>query len=158
MRPWLKRTFIGLFGATVLFGGLAACSHGRHGMYGGGAMTEEDAAKFRTKMVDRVGKELQLDEAQKQRLTVLADKMREQRNALMGGPNDPRAEVQALVAGTKFDRERAQNLVTAKTDALRGKSPEVIAAAADFYDSLKPEQQLRVREFMAKRGGHGWRS
>jgi periplasmic protein CpxP/Spy len=157
MRSWIKRTFIGLFGATVLLGGLAACSHGRHGM-GGSAMTEEDATKFRTKMVDRVGKELQLDDAQKQRLTVLADKMREQRNALMGGPNDPRAEVQALVAGPKFDRERAQGLVTAKTDALRGKSPEVIAAAADFYDSLKPEQQLRVREFMAKRGGHGWRS
>ena len=156
MRPWLKRSFIGLFGATVLFGGLAACSHGRYGMHGG-QMTEEDAAQFRTKMVERVGKELKLDEAQKQRLTVLADKMHEQRNALMAGPNDPRTEVQALVAGAKFDRERAQSLVTAKTDALRGKSPEVIAAAADFYDNLKPEQQLRVREFMAQRR-HGWRS
>jgi hypothetical protein len=35
----------------------------------------------------------------------------------------------------------------------------VIAAMADFYDSLKPEQQAKVREFMARRGGrHGWRS
>jgi periplasmic protein CpxP/Spy len=155
MRPWLKRTFIGLFGATVLFGGLAACSHGRYGMHGG-AMSEEDAAQFRAKMVDRVGKELKLDEAQKQRLTALADKLREQRAALMSGANDPRAEVQALVAGPKFDRERAQGVVTAKTEALRGKSPEVIAAAADFYDSLNPEQQQKVRDFMARRG-HGWR-
>jgi periplasmic protein CpxP/Spy len=157
MRPWLKRTFIGLFGASVLVGGLAACSHGRHGGFGA-QMSEEDATKFRTKMVERVGKELNLDDAQKQRLTLLADKMREQRNALMAGPNDPRAEVQALVAGPTFDRERAQGIVTAKTDALRGKSPEVIAAAAEFYDSLKPEQQQKVRDFMARRGGHGWRS
>ncbi len=157
MRPWLKRTFIGLFGATVLVGGLAACSHGRYGMRDG-QMTEEDATKFRTKMVERVGKELNLDDAQKQRLTALADKLREQRLALMAGPNDPRAEIQSLVAGATFDRDKAQGIVTAKTEALRGKSPEVIAAAAEFYDSLKPEQQQKVRDFMAKRGGHGWRS
>jgi Spy/CpxP family protein refolding chaperone len=159
MRPWLKRTFIGLFGASVLVGGLAACSHGRHGGGFGAQMSEEDAAKFRTKMVERVGNELKLDDAQKQRLAALADKLREQRIALMAGPNDPRAEIQSLVAGTTFDRERAQGIVTAKTEALRGKSPEVIAAAAEFYDSLKPEQQQKVRDFMARRGGgHGWRS
>ena len=119
-------------------------------------MTEEDSAKFRAKMVERVGKELNLDEAQKQRLTALADKLREQRNVLMAGANDPRAEMQALIAGPTFDRDRAQGIVTAKTEALRGKSPEVIAAAAEFYDSLKPEQQQKVRDFMARRG-HGWR-
>jgi Spy/CpxP family protein refolding chaperone len=64
--------------------------------------------------------------------------------------------MQALIAGPKFERERAQSLVTTKTDALRSKSPEVIAAAADFFDSLKPEQQQKVREFLNKRRG-GWR-
>ena len=156
MRPWLKRTFIGLFGASVLIGSMVGCSHHRHGMHGG-QMSEEEATQFRTKMVERVGKELNLDEAQKQRLTVLADKLREQRQMLMAGPNDPRAEVQSLVAGTSFDRDKAQGLVNAKTEALRSKSPEVISAAADFYDSLKPEQQQKVRDFMARRGGRGWR-
>lgn len=155
MRPWLKRTFLGIFGASILVGGLAACSHGHHGRFGAN-MTEEDAAKFRTRMVDRVGKELNLDADQKQRLTALADKMREQRAALMGSGADPRAEIQALVAGPKFDRERAQAIVAAKTDSLRGKSPEVIAAAGEFYDSLKPDQQQKVRDFMARRG-FGWR-
>ena len=155
MRPWLKRTFLGIFGASILVGGLAACSHGHHGRFGAN-MTEEDAAKFRTRMVDRVGKELNLDAAQKERLTALADKMREQRAALMGSGADPRAEIQALVVGPKFDRERAQAIVAAKTESLRGKSPEVIAAAGEFYDSLKPEQQQKVRDFMARRG-FGWR-
>ena len=154
MRRWIKRTFIGLFGATVLFGSLAACSHQP---YGGGRhsqMTEEDAAKFRTRMVDRVASKLELDATQKQRLTTLADTLREQRKTLMGGTN-PRADVQALVAGDKFDRERAANLVNTKTELLRTQSPAVIAAAADFYDSLKPEQQAKVREFMQGRR-HGW--
>ena len=151
MRPWIKRTLIGVFGASILVGGLSACGH-HHG--GGWQMSESDSAKMRERMLERVGSKLDLDAAQKQRLTVLADKLKEQRVALVGNATDPRAEFQALVAGPKFERERAQSLVAAKTDALRSKSPEVIAAAADFFDSLKPEQQQKVREFMSKR--HGW--
>ena len=152
MRPWIKRTFIGLFSATVLLGGLTACGH-RH--QGGWQMSDADAQKMRERMIDRVSRELTLDDAQKQRLGVLADKLREQRLALVGNTTEPRAELQALVTGTTFDRARAQALVEAKTNAVRAKSPEVIAAMADFYDSLKPEQQQKVREFMAKR--RGWR-
>lgn len=156
MRLWLKRTFIGLFGASVLFGGLAACSHRHH--HGGTTMSEEEAAKFRERMVERVAGELKLDEAQKARLAVLALRLREQRQALMAGTPDPRAEVQNLVKDASFDRWRAQELVDAKLAAVRERSPQVIAAAADFYDGLRPEQQQRVRDFMARRGGRwGWR-
>lgn len=156
MRLWLKRTFVGLFGASVLFGGLAACSHRHH--HGGTAMSEEEATKFRERMVDRVAGELKLDEAQKARLNVLALRLREQRQALMAGTPDPRVEVQNLVKDASFDRWRAQELVNAKLAAVREQSPQVIAAAADFYDGLRPEQQQRVREFMARRGGRwGWR-
>jgi len=154
MKPWIKRTLIGLFGVSILTAGIAGCSH-RH--EGGWNVSAEDSAKFRAKMIERIGKELTLDDAQKQRLGALADALREQRTALVGTTTDPRAEVQALVAGPKFDRERAQSVVEAKTNALRSKSPEVIAAAADFYDSLNPEQQQKVRDFMSKGRGrwHG---
>lgn len=157
MKPWIKRALIGIFGASVLFGGLAACSHRHHYAHGWQAMSEEDAAKMKAKIVERVGSRLDLDEAQKAKLGVLADKLREQRNALVGNSTDPRAEVASLVAGASFDRAKANSLVEAKTGAITSKSPEVIAAMADFYDSLKPEQQAKVREFMAKRGHHGWR-
>ena len=154
MRPWIKRTLIGVFGASILVGGLSACGHHHHG--GGWQMSESDSAKMRERMLERVGSKLDLDAAQKQRLAVLADKLKEQRVALVGNTTDPRAEFQALVTGPKFERERAQSLVAAKTDALRSTSPEVIAAAADFFDSLKPEQQQKVRDFLNKR--RGWRS
>ncbi len=51
---------------------------------------------------------------------------------------------------------RAQALVEEKTGAIREKSPEVIAAFAGFYDTLKPEQQQKLRDYLAKRHG-GWR-
>lgn len=159
MKSWLKRTLVGALGASVLFGGLAACSHRDHRPYGWHAMSEADAAKMKTKVIERVGSRLDLDDAQKAKLGVLADKLREQRNALVGSTTDPRAEIQALVAGANFDRARAKTLIDSKTQAIAGRSPELIAALADFYDSLKPEQQAQVRDFLSKaRGHHGWRS
>jgi Spy/CpxP family protein refolding chaperone len=155
MKPWLRRTLIGIFGTSVLFGGIAACSHRGHGAHGWQATSEEDASRFKARMVERVGSKLDLDAAQKDKLGVLADKLREQRLALVAGTPDPRGELQALVAGTSFDRTRANALVQSKTDALRSKSPEVIAAAADFYDSLRPEQQAKVRGYLSQ-GRRGW--
>lgn len=155
MKPWIKRTLFGLFGASILVGGLTACGHRPHSF--GGTMSTEEAAEFRGKMVDRVAGKLDLNADQKQRLTVLADKMREQRIVLMGQSQDPRAEVKALVAGDKFDKARAQALIMEKTTALQSKSPEVIAALADFYDSLNPAQQQQVRDFMERRRGHWFR-
>ena len=153
MKPWIRRTLIGVFGASVLFGGLAACSHRHHGGDWQG-MSDEDAAKARARMIDRVGSRLDLDDAQKAKLGALADEVRAQRQALVGS-TDPRAEIQSLVAGNTFDRTKAKALVDAKTSVIQTKSPELIAAIGDFYDSLRPEQQQKVRDFMS-RGHHGW--
>ena len=151
MRLWIKRTLYGLFGATIVLGGITACGH--RGEHHGWNASTEDQAKFRGKMIDRVSDKLALNADQKAKLGVLADKLQEQRTALKGKTANPRAEVEALVAGEKFDRARAQALVSEKTAAISGKSPEVIAAAGDFYDSLTPAQQIKVREFMQHRGG-----
>jgi periplasmic protein CpxP/Spy len=150
MRLWIKRTLLGVFGATVLAGGLSACGGHRHGWN----MSEADTAEFRTKLVERAGKKLDLNDTQKQRLTVLADKLREQRVALIGKTTDPRAEMQSLLAGATMDKARAQALIEEKTAAIRTKSPEVVAAAADFFDSLNPAQQQQVRDMLSRR--HGW--
>ncbi len=59
-------------------------------------------------MVERVGSRLDLDEAQKAKLGVLADQLRAQRNALVGSTTDPRAELQSLVAGTDLRPRQGQ--------------------------------------------------
>ncbi len=150
MKHWIKRTLATALGATLVIGSLSACSSHRHGN-----MSEADIAAKQTKMVDYAGKKLDLNDAQKQRLSVLAGILREQRTALMGKTTDPRAELQSLVAGTTLDKAKAQAFVDEKTGALRSKSPEVIAAAADFYDSLNPAQQQQVRDLMQRRRGWG---
>ncbi len=151
MKTWIKRTLIGLFGFSILAGGLAACSHRSHGW--GGNMSAEQSAEFRGKMVDRVSRKLDLTDPQKAKLTALGDALHTQRLALMPAGKEPRSDMLALVSGTTFDKAGAQALVTAKTTAIQTGSPQVIAALADFYDSLNPEQQGKVREFMQRRGG-----
>ena len=153
MRTWLKRTLIGVFGASLLFGGLAACSHHQPGQ-----MTEADFTKLRERVIDKAGRELTLDEAQKAKLGRLADALRDQRSALVAGAtagsaSDPRAQFSALIAGAQFDRSAAQTLIDAKTGAVRDKAPAVVNAMADFFDSLQPAQQQKLRDFVG-RGGH----
>lgn len=156
MKTWIKRSLFALAGVLALGGTLAACGHNHH--HGWRQMSEADAVEMKTKLVDRVGSQLALDAAQKAKLATLADKLREQRNALVGTTTDPRAELQALMSGPQFDRAKASALIEGKVAAVTTQSPAVVAAMADFYDSLKPEQQAQVREFMNQRGhrGKGW--
>lgn len=170
-RPWLRRTLIGVTMAGLSLSGLAACGH-NPGSFGGdgAAMTPANMAQHRDRMVERVTSQLSLDATQKKNLVALMDTVHEQRQAMMGAPGaassasgpatGPRAELQALITGPRFDAQAAQALANRKADAMKTASPKVIAAFATFYDGLKPEQQQRVRDFLNSRGpgsrqGHG---
>lgn len=152
MKPWIRKTLFGLAGATLLVGGLTAC--GSRGHHERGAMSEERVVEMRGKAIERITSKLDLNDAQQQKLGVLADELIVQRKAMRGDSADPRAEMKALVAGDKFDRTRAQALLEQKTQVVQAGGPKVIAALADFYDSLNPEQQKQVRERLEKR--HRW--
>ncbi len=100
MKHWIKRTLFGLFGASILVGGLSACGHHRHGF--GANMSAEDQAQMRGKIIERVASKLDLNADQQQRLGVLADKLQEQRAALIGKTTNPRAEMQAWWPATSL--------------------------------------------------------
>jgi protein CpxP len=150
MKSWIQRAFVGLASVSVLAGGLAACGHRTPHQ---GPASPEKVAEWRGKAIERVSRKLDLSAEQRQKLELLADKLVAQRTALIGQTANPRAEIQALVAGERFDRARAQALLDDKTRALQQSTPEVISALADFYDSLQPAQQAEVRAFMEKRRG-----
>ena len=153
MHRWIRRTLFGVFGATIALGALTGCGHSmRHGW---DSLSAEDQARMRSRVMDRVAGRLDLTAEQKQKLGVVADRLLEQRTALRAG-KDTRTELQSLVAGERFDRAKAQAMVGEKTAAISAKSPEVIAAFGDFYDSLQPAQQAKVREYLQRRGHHGW--
>ncbi|MCU0775080.1 MAG: Spy/CpxP family protein refolding chaperone [Ideonella sp.] len=150
MKTWIKRTLLAAVAALSL-GGLAACgSHHGHGRDG---WSEERVSEMRGKAVERISGRLDLTQPQKAKLETLADALIAQRQALRGAPgSNPRDELKALVAGDKFDRTQALNLLQSKTAAVQGQGPKVVEAMADFYDSLNATQQAQVREFMDKRG------
>ncbi|MDP4299261.1 Spy/CpxP family protein refolding chaperone [Leptothrix discophora] len=184
MKTWKQRSLTVLATTALSFGllggvgaVLAAPMGGEHmmGMMGGhggmghhGPMSDADHQKMRERMLERATNRLKLDEAQKQRLGKLMDALHAQHQALQpegaaapkagdAKPAGPRDEWQALIAGNRFDKARAQQLADAKAQAIQKSSPAVIAAAADFFDNLKPEQQTQVREYLARgagRGGH----
>lgn len=154
MTSWIKKTLIGLAGATLLAGGLSAC--GSRGDHHRSTISEERIVELRGKAIERIGDQLDLNDAQKQKLEVLTDEFMAQRQAMRGDSADPRTEMKALVAGDKFDRTRAQSLLEQKTQVVQAGGPKLIAALADFYDSLSPEQQRQVREKLEQRGHGGW--
>lgn len=158
MKTWIKRSLIGLGTVAVLAGGLSACGHG--GPHGG--WSEARMGEMRGKAVERIGKTLELNDGQKQKLNVLADELMAQRQALRqagGAGAEPREAMKSLIAGDKFDRAKAQGLLDAKLQSVQGQGPKVVTAMADFYDSLTPAQQAKVRERLERgRGGpFGWR-
>lgn len=158
MKPWIK-TFarrgalavagLGLIGSVAAFAG----GPGGHGGHHHPPFGEGDAAQMSARMVERVGQRLDLDAPQKERLQKLADALQAQRKG-MQGDRPPHEQLQALVAGDHFDRAAAQAQAEARAERIRQGSPAVIAAAADFFDGLRPEQQAKVREFL-KRGPGG---
>jgi Spy/CpxP family protein refolding chaperone len=151
MKRWFRRTLFGVFGASLALGALTACTHGPY--HHGWASTPEEQARQRERIVDRVSSHLDLDAAQKARLAALAETLQQQR-AAWAGQADPRSQLRALVAAERFDRPQAQALLEKATTAIGTRAPAVIAAFGDFYDSLNPQQQARVREAMERR--HGW--
>lgn len=153
MKPWLKKTLITVFGASIVVGGLTACgSRGEHAR----GWSDERVTEMRGKAMERISSKLELNEAQKQKLGVLADELIAQRKAWRAQGGEPRAEIKALIAGEKFDRSAAQGLLERKTQQVQGAGPKVIAAFGDFYDSLTPAQQQQVRERLDKRGHGAW--
>jgi periplasmic protein CpxP/Spy len=152
MKPWIKRTLIGLTTATVVLGGLTACgSRGDHAR----GWSDERITEVRGKAVDRISGKLDLNAEQKAKLGVLADEMIASRKAFRGESADPRTDLKALIAGDKFDRSKAQQMLDQKLQTAQGNGPKMLTAFGDFYDSLNPEQQKQVREKLERRG-HGW--
>lgn len=150
MKPWIRRTLIGTLGLATLFGGLAAWAHQRHG-----GCWSDNAAERRACMVDFASRKLDLDANQKAKLDALASTVQAKRATLVPDPANPRAELQALIAGPSFDRTQASALLQSKLATVQTQSPEVINAFGDFFDSLRPEQQAQLREALKRNWRHG---
>jgi Spy/CpxP family protein refolding chaperone len=145
MKNWIKKTLISVFSLTLLTGVVAGCSRDHHSDW-----SAEDSAGVRDKIADK----LDLNTPQRQKLTVLIDRLLAVRKSVRGDSADPRSTFATLISGDTFDRTKARALLDEKTRALEVDGPATITALADFYDSLDTQQQAKVREKLEP--GHGW--
>jgi len=155
MRPWIKPFAAGLFTSAALLAGVAAWSESdlpmppAMAMHRHGGDPAQHEAMFRSMAV----KHLELDAAQTTKLDALIATLHKQHD-VMHGSGDLHAQMAGLVQGNAFDRAGAQAALDTKLAQVRDAAPTVIASVGDFYDALRPDQQQKLRDFMASHHGH----
>ena len=144
MKPG-KRSIIVITASTLLIAGVAACNHG---MYFG---TAEERGEW---VVQKVTKELELNDTQQARLADVKDEFIDVRRNMRSEREQTRADVLAMLQQPTLDRDRANAIVGKYIETLNTRSPTIIDAVGDFYDSLDDSQRAELREFIEHKIAH----
>ena len=134
-----KRTILLLSGGVLLAVGIAACNHGMH--FG----TAEERGEW---MVQKVTKELELNTTQQANLSAVKDEFLGLRETMRSGREQHRADILAMLQQPTLDRNKANEIVSYHVETINTRSPDIIDAIGDFYDSLDSEQRAELRELI----------
>jgi len=142
-----NKFIIASISAIALVGGLAACGH-HH--------SPEERANY---MMEKVTSKLELTSPQVDQLEQLKNELMNARQTMLAERNTAHQEINDLLSQPSLDQNRALELVEERTATINQKAPQVIAAFANFYDSLNPEQQTMLGDKMQehKAHRHHWR-
>lgn len=136
------RYIAAILGAVGIAVAVAGCGHGyRH----------HEPGDYAVRHIEKLGKELNLNEAQTAKLNAVTETLRKGRDSLRAKHDEKHKEMLALLDQPKLDRQRALGLVQQTTRGINEHAPEMIAAMGDFYDSLAPAQQQKLREEVKER-------
>ncbi|HWR78063.1 MAG TPA: Spy/CpxP family protein refolding chaperone [Thiobacillus sp.] len=136
------RYIVAILGAVGIAVAVAGCGHGyRH----------HEPGDYAVRHIEKLGKELNLNEAQTAKLNAVSETLRKGRDTMRAKHDEKQKEVLALLDQPKLDRARALGLVQQTTRDINDHAPEMIAAMGDFYDSLTPTQQQKLREEVKER-------
>ena len=72
-----------------------------------------------------------------------------------GEDGNMRLKLTALISADTFDQGAALTMITDRAAALQANAPELVAAAALFFDGLSAEQKATLQEFGNKAGKRG---
>ena len=106
-----------------------------------------------TWIVQRIGKRLNLNDQQRQKLVEVQAQLMSLRESLRQFRDQNRSSFGAMLAAGKFDRSQAVQLFQAPLAGVGDRVSPVVNTVGDFYDSLDPEQKNRVRDWWDKRHG-----
>lgn len=134
-----KRIILFVIGGALLTATVVACNHGMH--FG----TAEERSEW---MVQKVSKEMELNSMQRDKLVELRDELLSLRKELRDDRAQLSTDVLAMLQQPTLDREKANTIVSGRLATVNARSPAIIDAVANFYDSLNDTQRDEIREFI----------
>ena len=140
-----KRTIIYMAGGALLVSGVVACNHGMH--FG----SPEERGEW---MVQKVTKELNLNETQGSMLVDVKDVFLDARKTMRGNRVQHSADVIAMFNQPTFDRDKANEIVVQHIETVNLRASIIIDAFGNFYDSLDDAQRAELREFVEHKMEH----
>ncbi len=118
---------------------------------GASAYADRSGDGFKSRMIERVSSRLELNESQEAALNTFSAELMETRELMRGDSGDIRAEMSELLTADTFDQGRALSMINDRAAALQNNAPELVAAAAVFFDGLDATQKEQISEFAQKR-------
>lgn len=118
------------------------------------AYAERGDGTRQEKMVERISSKLELDDVQTQALENFSAELAETRQLMRGEGDGLKSEISNLIDAPAFDQGQALTLINDRAAAVQANAPELVAAAAVFFDGLSEEQKSQVKKFMEKGGRH----
>ena len=133
----MSKTIIIILGIVTLIalvgGGLAWAKHRGYCRHGGMEGIQ-----------GRLSSRLELNEIQQQKLSTLGDTLIGLRNQWLETRGQRQGELIELLDAPSLNRERAESLLESWHRTWTERSPELVAAFADFSDSLSTEQREQL--------------
>ena len=118
---------------------------------GASAYASRDGGDRQQKMVERISSKLELTDTQSAALATFAAELTETRELMHGGTS-LRSEMGTLISADTFDQGKALTMINDRAAAIQTNAPELVAAAAGFFDGLSAEQKEQIQTMAEKRG------
>jgi len=122
--------------------------------YGASAWADQNNRGHGDRMVSRITKTLALNEGQVDSLNALHTEIHETRSLIMPDRAEFMSDLTELLSAESFDQQRALDMMNDRISSLQANAPDVINAAAVFFDGLTPEQKAEIGEKMQRLEKH----
>ena len=128
-------------GIALLTTSIVACNRG----------TPEERSE---RIVQKVTEELALTETQQTRLSDVKNEFLDMRKTMRSNREQTQTDIQAMLKQPTLDRNKANSIVNQHIETIHSRSPAIIDAIGNFYDSLDDAQRAELREFIEDKMEH----
>ena len=140
-----RRNIVFMTGGVLLTVGVVACNHGMH--FG----SAEERGEW---MVQKVTNELELNQTQQARLAKVKNEFLDMRKSMRSDREQTRTDVLAMLKQPTLDRGKANEIVGQYIEKINSRSPVIIDAIGNFYDSLDDAQRAELTAFFEHKMEH----